>query len=113
MIPVGDSLLYAEPVYIQAEGVRLPELKQVILVTGEKVVMEDTLSEALASLTGFTQEADTVVRPSNGQEPSLVPGSEEAQREIEILTNVIGDLKENLSQLEEALERLKDLTGGE
>ena len=75
--------------------------------------MEDSLSEALASLTGFTQESEAVVRPSNGQEPSLVPGSEEAQREIENLTNVIDDLKENLSQLEDALERLKDLAGGE
>lgn len=113
VIPVGDSLLYAEPVYIRAEGVILPELKRVILATTTKVVMEDSLSEALASLTGFTQESEAVVRPSNGQEPSLVPGSEEAQREIENLTNVIDDLKENLSQLEDALERLKDLAGGE
>ncbi|PKB67236.1 MAG: hypothetical protein BZY82_03710 [SAR202 cluster bacterium Io17-Chloro-G3] len=52
VIPVGDSLLYAEPVYIQAEGVSFPELKKVILATAHKVVMADSLEEALYQLTG-------------------------------------------------------------
>ena len=52
VIPVDESILYAEPVYIQADGVSFPELKRVILATGDKVVMEDSLDEALASLTG-------------------------------------------------------------
>ena len=113
VIPVGESLLYAEPVYIQAEGVMLPELKRVILATASKVVMEDSLSEALAALTGFTEEADTVVTPPGDGEPALSLGSEQAQTEIENLSNVMEELKENLSRLEEALERLKDLAGGE
>ena len=54
VIPIGDSLLYAEPVYIQAQGVEFPELKRVILATANRVVMENSLGLALAALTRRT-----------------------------------------------------------
>ena len=49
-VPLGDSLLYIEPVYLQAENLNLPELKQVILATSTQVVMRPTLSEAIDAL---------------------------------------------------------------
>ncbi len=113
VIPVGDSILYAEPVYIQAESVTFPELKRVILATGEKVVMEDSLAEAEASLTGRASSAG--IRPSDGAPggagtPAAVAAVEE---EIENLTDAIELLRDNLAQLEEARDRLKQLTAGE
>ena len=53
-LAVGDefSLLYAEPVYLQAEGIEFPELKQVILATGDRVVMEGSVPEAVRALIG-------------------------------------------------------------
>ncbi len=112
VIPIGDSLLYAEPVYIQAQGVSFPELKQVILASGEKVVMAGTLDQAVGLLTGLQTGPGAppgVIPPPGGV--ALPP--EELQREIESLTEAIGDIKDNLARLEEALQRLKDLTGGE
>ncbi len=50
VIPIGDSLLYVEPLYLQAETGQLPELKRVIVAFGEQVTMADTLDEALASV---------------------------------------------------------------
>jgi len=47
-VPLDDSLLYIEPVYLQAENLNLPELKQVILADTSRVVMEATLEEAIA-----------------------------------------------------------------
>ena len=113
VIPVGDSILYAEPVYIQAESVTFPELKRVILATGEKVVMENSLPEAVASLTGRASSAG--IRSSNGAPggagpPAAVAGLEE---EIKNLSDAIEFLKDNLAQLEEARDRLKQLTAGE
>ncbi len=113
VIPVGDSILYAEPVYIQAESVTFPELKRVILATGEKVVMEDSLAEAVASLTGRASSAG--IRTSDGapgdaETPAADVGLEE---EIENLTDAIELLRDNLTQLEEARDRLKQLTAGE
>jgi uncharacterized membrane protein (UPF0182 family) len=50
VIPIGNSLLYVEPLYIQAETGRLPELKRVIVAAGDQVIMGESLDEALAGL---------------------------------------------------------------
>ncbi|MFN8532096.1 MAG: UPF0182 family protein [Dehalococcoidia bacterium] len=50
VIPIEQSLLYIEPIYLQAERSQLPELKRVVLATANRVVMEPTLQDALAKL---------------------------------------------------------------
>ncbi len=52
VIPIGNSLLYVEPLYLQAETGRLPELKRIIVASGERVIMADTLEDALADIGG-------------------------------------------------------------
>jgi uncharacterized protein len=52
MIPLEGSILYVEPVFLQAEGGGLPELKRVIVATGEKIAMAPGLEEALAAIFG-------------------------------------------------------------
>jgi uncharacterized membrane protein (UPF0182 family) len=68
VIPMEQSLLYAEPLYLQAEAGQIPELKRVILASGEKVVMEETLAEGLVSL--FGTEAATAVAAGGARAPS-------------------------------------------
>jgi uncharacterized membrane protein (UPF0182 family) len=41
--------------YLRAEGTNFPQLKRVIAVAGDKVVMEPTLDEALSALFGTPQ----------------------------------------------------------
>jgi uncharacterized membrane protein (UPF0182 family) len=48
MIPVGNSFLYVQPVYLQAAGGRMPELRRVIVANGNAVAMEETFERALA-----------------------------------------------------------------
>lgn len=50
VIPIEQSLLYVEPVYLRAERGELPELKRVIVVHDQSVVMEPTLEQAMAVL---------------------------------------------------------------
>jgi uncharacterized membrane protein (UPF0182 family) len=50
VLPIGNSLLYVEPLYLRAENGQIPELKRVILATGDKIVMEESLAEALLRL---------------------------------------------------------------
>src|SRR5207244_1575262 len=38
-VPVGGSNLYVEPIYLQAERSRLPEMKRVVVATGNRVAM--------------------------------------------------------------------------
>ena len=41
IIPIDESLMYVEPIYLQADTSKLPSLKRVIVAYGDKVVMED------------------------------------------------------------------------
>ena len=53
LVPIEDSILYVRPLYVQAEGdSTVPELERVIVAVGEKVVMANSLQEALEELTG-------------------------------------------------------------
>jgi uncharacterized membrane protein (UPF0182 family) len=52
VLPIENSLLYIEPIYLEATNVPIPQLKKVIAATGQNVVMEDTLDKALAALLG-------------------------------------------------------------
>jgi len=50
VIPIENSILYVSPLYLRAESGQLPELKRVIAAYGDRVVMEETLADALAAL---------------------------------------------------------------
>ncbi len=52
VIPIEDSILYVEPVYLKAETRELPELKRVIVSHGGNVVMGTDLQEALEAAFG-------------------------------------------------------------
>ncbi|MQG72641.1 MAG: UPF0182 family protein, partial [SAR202 cluster bacterium] len=43
VIPVGDAIIYVEPLYLQSEALAFPELKKVILADGSNVVMADSV----------------------------------------------------------------------
>ncbi|HTV89961.1 MAG TPA: UPF0182 family protein, partial [Stellaceae bacterium] len=60
VIPVEHSILYVSPLYLRAETGQLPELKRVIAAYGDRVVMADTLPQALAAL---FQAAPAPARP--------------------------------------------------
>jgi uncharacterized membrane protein (UPF0182 family) len=47
VIPIDESLLYIEPVYLRAEENDLPQLKRIIVSDGETLAMEESLEEAL------------------------------------------------------------------
>ncbi|MGH8908132.1 MAG: UPF0182 family protein [Egibacteraceae bacterium] len=51
-IPVADSLLYVQPLFLRATTSDIPELRRVVLVLGERVVMGERLDDALALLFG-------------------------------------------------------------
>ncbi|HXZ87498.1 MAG TPA: UPF0182 family protein, partial [Candidatus Binataceae bacterium] len=50
VIPVEDSLLYVEPLYIRAQDGQLPELKRVLASYSDRTVMGDDLDSTLAAL---------------------------------------------------------------
>jgi len=52
VIPIGRALLYAEPIYLQAERSPMPELRLVVLALQDRLAYGPTFDSALASLFG-------------------------------------------------------------
>lgn len=52
VIPINNSILYVEPLYLQAKASSMPELKRVIVAYGNTVVMEESLDKALVKIFG-------------------------------------------------------------
>ena len=66
VIPLGDSLIYVEPLYIQSTGNSLPELKKVIIATADRLVWGDNFELALAQLIGVAPPPPAGDRPPIG-----------------------------------------------
>lgn len=57
VIPIKDSILYVEPLYLQSDNANaLPEVKQIILAYGDDIVMEATLEAGLKRLFNYDSE---------------------------------------------------------
>jgi len=71
VIPIEDSLLYIEPLYLAAEKGKMPQLKRVIVVYGSTVAMEQNLEEALKKVFPQTGETGTVTKPQDHGTPGV------------------------------------------
>lgn len=70
IIPIEQSLLYVEPLYLEAERNSLPTLVRVIVVYENQIVMARTLEQALQAIFDPDgQETPTIIRPL--EEPPL------------------------------------------
>jgi uncharacterized membrane protein (UPF0182 family) len=90
VIPIENAFLYVVPLYLRAEGANFPQLKRVIAATGNKVVMEPTLNEALAAL--FTS-------PSTPQSPQQSP----------LRNTVLDQARGQIAEVQQAIDSLNRL----
>ncbi len=106
VIPIGDSNLYVEPLYLQAAESRMPEMKRVILVSGNRVVMHPSVEASLAALLG---EAVAVTRPP--ETPTTPTGEAASSTVNEAILNLLAELEARNTRLADELDALKaDLT---
>jgi uncharacterized membrane protein (UPF0182 family) len=70
VVPIADSLLYIEPLYLQAQGSALPELKRVIVAYGAQIAMEPTLEDAVARIFGALPAAAAPTGPVPSTSPA-------------------------------------------
>src|SRR5688500_2890822 len=62
VIPIEESLIYVQPIYLRAEGGSIPELKRVVVAHQGSVVMAETLEDGLNTVFG-SGAAGTASRP--------------------------------------------------
>jgi len=114
VIPIEGSLIYVRPLYLRAEGGKIPELKRVIVAYENQITMAETLGQALDTV--FSGAVDVTEEPAVTEEETKTETSEdlisqanthyqkaiEAQKrgdwavygqEIEALGNILNKLK--------------------
>ena len=96
VVPIADTILYAEPLYLQSEVLAFPELKKVILADNNNLVMADSIREALTALTETSQEVDH--EHSASKTPQDLVG----------VTEAIKDLRQALQNLERSLTEIPE-----
>ncbi|HXK01766.1 MAG TPA: UPF0182 family protein [Verrucomicrobiae bacterium] len=79
VLPIGDTFLYVDPIYIQATEGKMPQLKKVVLAVGSRLIYADTYEQALAQLSGGAQELitrATAPAPVAAAAPPQAPGGD-------------------------------------
>jgi uncharacterized membrane protein (UPF0182 family) len=69
VIPSGRALLYAEPIYLQAERSPMPELRLVVLALQDRLAYGPTFESAMAALFGEVPSATSAAAGSLGSAP--------------------------------------------
>ncbi|GAB6157450.1 UPF0182 family protein [Desulfotomaculum varum] len=127
IIPIKDSLLYVEPLYLQSEQSKMPELRRVIVAHGEKIVMEPTLDLALQRIFGEGAALPTPAKqgasPQTGQPSQEQPSPQATMKELAAEANRLyeeaqtklknGDWAgygQSLNALKEVLNKLQNQT---
>ena len=76
VLPIGDTFLYVDPIYIQANEASMPQLKKVVLAVGDRLVYADTYEQALMQLSSGAQQLvqqATAAQPAAPPNPSAQP----------------------------------------
>ncbi|MBU4178815.1 MAG: UPF0182 family protein, partial [Actinobacteria bacterium] len=85
VIPIEQSLIYVEPLYLQATEIKIPQIKRVVVAYGQQVVMEPTLEQAVARLFAGAPPTEIIVEPvveePTEEEPTEEPVEEEPTEE--------------------------------
>ena len=124
VIPIEESLIFVQAIYLRAEGGRIPELKRVIVAYQNRVVMEETLDQSLARLFGGAAAAaapDTIGEREATLEPepaaNLVDLIRQASEHFDLALEAqrAGDWArygEEMGRVGDLLRRLRELGGG-
>lgn len=115
VVPIEDSLLYIEPIYLEASNTAIPEVKRVIVAYEDKIAYEATLEEALASLFGGDEntspknDAAADVKGDNLTRNDYIEKAAKAYKDAQAALKD-GNWKaygEKMDELEKALENLQ------
>jgi uncharacterized membrane protein (UPF0182 family) len=92
VIPIGTGLLYAEPIYLQAERSPMPELRLVVLALQDRLAYGTTFEAALAGLFGASLPPGAAT-PAEARPQTAPPAAQPAD-----FTSLIRDAARDLSE---------------
>lgn len=117
VIPIDNSLLYVEPLYLRADIGELPELRRVIVSYGNRLVMEETLEEALGQIFDLAPEvqrtATEIERDELSSEELIVrAGSHYRAAQEELRAGNWAEYGEEIERLGEVIRALEERSRG-
>jgi uncharacterized membrane protein (UPF0182 family) len=100
VLPVGNTFLYVEPLYIQASEARMPQLKKVVLAIGNTLIYRDTYEQALGDLSALMGGgiAEAAKQPVAGAALRVAPAEPMVDRLRESIRNHLQRSRELFSQ---------------
>jgi uncharacterized membrane protein (UPF0182 family) len=104
-LPVGDGLLYVQPLYTLREAGEgtYPVLRYVLVSFGKDVGYGPTLASALDNVLGVTGSGDSLAEPGEAEEPP--PGEEPSGGELpNDVASLLAQAEEAFAQAEQALQ---------
>jgi len=122
-IPIKQSILYVEPIYLESDLAQIPELRKVVVAQGGSLDWGDNLNEALANLYGTTIPAPTEQSSKltegiveDVKETQAIPSSDMRRRALEQYNQAQKYLRagewakygEEMNKLKETLELLQN-----
>ena len=75
VIPIKETLVYVQPLYLRAEGGKIPELKRVVVALENRVAMGETLEEGLGMLFGASAGGRQVLAAADSTTGVAAPGA--------------------------------------
>jgi uncharacterized membrane protein (UPF0182 family) len=96
VIPTGRALLYAEPIYLQAERSPMPELRLVVLALQDRLAYGPTFESAMAALFGGAASSMSAA-PTSAELPRNPPASAASPRPAADLNALIAEAAKDLA----------------
>jgi uncharacterized membrane protein (UPF0182 family) len=114
-IPIDETILYVEPIYLQADTAAYPELRLVVVMHDDRLSYANTFDEALEGLFAETAPAAAITAPAG--EFTLEELITQANQYFNEYLAAMGESRfDNASQalerLRNALEQMAELHGG-
>ena len=105
VIPLGDHILYAEPVFLKPETLDFPELRRIILADSRQIAMHRTLDDSMEALVGRLPAVAPVAEVE--EKPQEKPGPGVDREGLRALRQA---LQEAIEKLQGVLDQLKRMT---
>jgi uncharacterized membrane protein (UPF0182 family) len=96
VIPCGRALLYAEPIYLQAEHSPMPELRLVVLALQDRLAYGPTFESAMAALFGGAVSSMSAA-PGSAEPARHAPASAGLPRSADDLNILIAEAAKDLA----------------
>ncbi|HYO81700.1 MAG TPA: UPF0182 family protein [Bryobacteraceae bacterium] len=103
VLPIQETFLYVEPIYIQSAQARMPQLKKVVLAMGNTLIYRDTYEEALAAL------ASGAAPPQEGT--AADPQTSTAAAQPQQAASAAAPASDRIGTIRNHLRRYRELTG--